>query len=742
MLRRFMVGMLTLMLVATLVLSTASVGAQEEEIGASQAPVVTEETIPEREPPPVEEVPPVVKPQPEPPVVEGQTEAPVAEQPAIEAPMTDEATVDEPAAEQPASEDPVVENQTDEPAPADDGEPEEVNENDDGDSEEPQGIDPVISGFSADCSGNITFTIEVAGDIDLIIYAYQPGLPGHVDPSIDDRVVDGSTVGPVSVTLDYSRRAYTAGRWVIVTLTGTKQLALSSQDCGFSYPDDEEPNTPTVISSTSLACDGALTFTITEAADEELYIQFTNPYTPLEHRELGGVSFMVTGTGIFQVSIEVNPAIDDVIDAYIHSPVAGSIIGKATVYGCVDGEEWASGDIELSLTCDGIVTYTGEWPSNWAIRLYDASTNPHTQLSIMWFSSDETSGTFDSYIPAGVYDSLVARASGGWEPLGIAYATDCLDDEPQPTVDTQVENLSITCHGLVTFDLETSEPVELGIHIFVPAAAPGYNDSTQITAGNGPQHVQFTLPASQSNEWGVWVEDATQQLGHAYVQGCLTPAANTPAGSDVTVPVAGGSVTFENVVVPGETYVTQLNPAFAPPLPAQYQGQLVIMVDITTTAVIDGAAEVCLPIVGDVAENAANVRLLHYENGSWVDITTSAGNGQVCGVTSSFSPFAIVKLMGQEPSGPGKPGGPKPAPSAPETPGHTSKPGHLPNRPPATGSSTGGASNPTNLPNTGISVPAEREGASTTLPLLLSLMALGAAVALHTPQRPRSRHRP
>ena len=55
MLRRFMVGMLTLMLVATLVLSTASVGAQEEEIGASQAPVVTEETIPEREPPPVED---------------------------------------------------------------------------------------------------------------------------------------------------------------------------------------------------------------------------------------------------------------------------------------------------------------------------------------------------------------------------------------------------------------------------------------------------------------------------------------------------------------------------------------------------------------------------------------------------------------------------------------------------------------------------------------------------------------
>ena len=197
-------------------------------------------------------------------------------------------------------------------------------------------------------------------------------------------------------------------------------------------------------------------------------------------------------------------------------------------------------------------------------------------------------------------------------------------------------------------------------------------------------------------------------------------------------------MTFENVLEPGETQVMQLDPEFAPPLPAQYDGQLVIMVDLSTTAVFDGVATVCLPITPEVAADAENVRLLHFENGAWVDITTSVSGGQVCGVTSHFSPFAIVKLSGQEPEGPGGPG----EPSGPHEPGHHGpKPGAQHARPQhGAGDVTGGVSL-TSLPNTGSGAQSGSDGAQ-TIQLLLCALALIAAWGLRlTPRTRRVRSR-
>jgi hypothetical protein len=39
-------------------------------------------------------------------------------------------------------------------------------------------------------------------------------------------------------------------------------------------------------------------------------------------------------------------------------------------------------------------------------------------------------------------------------------------------------------------------------------------------------------------------------------------------------------------------------------------------------------------------DGGPNVRLWHFTNGAWVDVTTSQTATQTCGVTSSFSPFA------------------------------------------------------------------------------------------------------
>jgi CSLREA domain-containing protein len=119
---------------------------------------------------------------------------------------------------------------------------------------------------------------------------------------------------------------------------------------------------------------------------------------------------------------------------------------------------------------------------------------------------------------------------------------------------------------------------------------------------------------------------------------------NTPAGTNVT-PLIEASieavVTFATVTMAGNTTVTELSSA--PALPANFQIGAATY-DISTTATFDGAIRVCLPYDSNLFSNPAAVRLLHFENGAWVDVTTSNDltNELICGQVTSLSPFAVV----------------------------------------------------------------------------------------------------
>jgi hypothetical protein len=54
--------------------------------------------------------------------------------------------------------------------------------------------------------------------------------------------------------------------------------------------------------------------------------------------------------------------------------------------------------------------------------------------------------------------------------------------------------------------------------------------------------------------------------------------------------------------------------------------------DITVTNVI-GDVEICV-------DGGPTIRLWHFTNNAWVDVTTRQTQTQTCGLTSSFSPFA------------------------------------------------------------------------------------------------------
>jgi hypothetical protein len=125
---------------------------------------------------------------------------------------------------------------------------------------------------------------------------------------------------------------------------------------------------------------------------------------------------------------------------------------------------------------------------------------------------------------------------------------------------------------------------------------------------------------------------------------------DTPAGNDVPVTVVDSttgeaplSMTFDSVTSPGETTLT--TSAGGPTVPTAFQiGDPPLFFNIETTATFSGFIEICLDVSGVTFPSGGNIRLLHFENNRWKDITTSGPTGGIiCGRTRSLSPFTVAE---------------------------------------------------------------------------------------------------
>jgi hypothetical protein len=122
---------------------------------------------------------------------------------------------------------------------------------------------------------------------------------------------------------------------------------------------------------------------------------------------------------------------------------------------------------------------------------------------------------------------------------------------------------------------------------------------------------------------------------------------NTPTGTNVSVsPVCQQnntspvSVTFSDVSQEGGTGVTSSSTGNAPPGNFQV-GNPPVFYDISTSAGYSGEITICINYAGITFSGTP--RLFHFENGAWVDRTTSVDTTTqtVCGTVSSLSPFAL-----------------------------------------------------------------------------------------------------
>lgn len=129
------------------------------------------------------------------------------------------------------------------------------------------------------------------------------------------------------------------------------------------------------------------------------------------------------------------------------------------------------------------------------------------------------------------------------------------------------------------------------------------------------------------------------------------PTRATPAGpnvgvtpADSTTGAALATLTFDNVTGAGTTTLTTTSTA--PALPSGLSlGDPPTFFDLSTTATFVGQIEICISygLVDFPDENA--LRLIHYEAGAWVDVTTLLDTGAqlICGSVSSLSPFAVAQ---------------------------------------------------------------------------------------------------
>jgi probable HAF family extracellular repeat protein len=150
------------------------------------------------------------------------------------------------------------------------------------------------------------------------------------------------------------------------------------------------------------------------------------------------------------------------------------------------------------------------------------------------------------------------------------------------------------------------------------------------------------------------INDAGQIVGWGTINGALhayllTPGAVTAVTEGLTGTVALGpqiDLTFSSVASGGSVTATMILPGTlsAPPNFSIVGGT---SYDITTDASFNGQVQVCIGYdQAKITVNEQLLRLYHYSGGTWTNITllpVDTVNNRVCGLTSSFSVFAVAE---------------------------------------------------------------------------------------------------
>lgn len=186
-------------------------------------------------------------------------------------------------------------------------------------------------------------------------------------------------------------------------------------------------------------------------------------------------------------------------------------------------------------------------------------------------------------------------------------------------------------------DLGSSADIEL------LGEAPGDNfgiNPSPLGDIDGDGRPEFAVAAMYSDANGA-------DAGRVYVYS-IDPEFTRWGGNVVVHPVDEGTgtdpvtVTFDNVSSSGMTSLEIT--ATGPPAPSLFKVCSNAYYGITTTADYEGTIEVCIDYSGTACEGKKNLKLSHFEEGEWVDRTTShdPDNNIICCEVDSLSIFSVL----------------------------------------------------------------------------------------------------
>ncbi|HEX9928476.1 MAG TPA: LamG-like jellyroll fold domain-containing protein [Pyrinomonadaceae bacterium] len=118
----------------------------------------------------------------------------------------------------------------------------------------------------------------------------------------------------------------------------------------------------------------------------------------------------------------------------------------------------------------------------------------------------------------------------------------------------------------------------------------------------------------------------------------------TPEGANVSNLLRDATVTFSNVTMIGESSQTPLEISTLPSLPQGF-AHAGLAYNISTSATFSGAIDLCFNLPALVNPAFPRLRVLHLENGAWIDRTTTINSPQLCGRVISLSQFAIAENL-------------------------------------------------------------------------------------------------
>jgi len=483
---------------------------------------------------------------------------------------------------------------------------------------------------------------------------------GHTATLLPDGRVLVAGGDPIAGPLS-SSDVFLASAEVYDPSTGTWSSTGSMSNARFAHTATLLPDGQ-VLASGGAAVHGIAGFGGPRSAD--LYDPATGLWSPTAEPRRSRFAHTATLLADGRVLTVGGTSASDSAEIYDPSTRTWSLTGSPTARRWLHSAAWLPDGRVLVAGGYVFVPPPSDWISTASAEVFDPSTGSWSSIDNM-----TTPRTYPTMTPLPDGRILVA---GGYNDRrfmgGLTFLSSVEIFNPPPLPSLSIDNaLAIEGAGVALFTVTLSAATTQSVTVTVMATdgtatagvdfegivgtltfSPGFTSQQLAVEFAHDDEVEGneTFFVTLSNATNAAITDAQGLATIVDDDGPLltVQSASTPAGTNVSVSLPPIALTFDEVTEAGDTALT-MGPT-GPQTPAGFQlGEPPTYIELLTSAEFTGSVEVCVNYSGVSFSNESLIRLFHFVNATWTDITTSVDTvaNVICGATTSFSPFAVLQ---------------------------------------------------------------------------------------------------